>query len=270
MGKFDNVLLVSDYDETLRAEENDYVSRENLDAVEYFCRNGGRFTLCTGRDLCSYLRIRHLFTVNAPVILSNGAVIYDDKTEEIIYETYLPDRARDDIKKYMDMFPSCGFEIHKGKNAYVIRENAGTRSHMESVDINAERKKATEVPMPWNKFSIYTDSHPKADEKLIGEILAAVNEEYDGYRSLGMVDVARKGVTKGSGAMQLCKILGINRNDLYCVGDGWNDIPMLKAARIGFAPKTANRDVLKENVRIVNAPEDHAIQDVVNILDSLY
>ena len=48
MGKFDGVLLVSDYDDTLY-DHNLTVNDRNHRAIEYFLEQGGRFTIATGR-----------------------------------------------------------------------------------------------------------------------------------------------------------------------------------------------------------------------------
>ena len=46
MGKFDGVLLVSDFDDTLYGTDLT-VSRENVEAIAYFTAEGGRFTVAT-------------------------------------------------------------------------------------------------------------------------------------------------------------------------------------------------------------------------------
>ena len=48
MGKFDGVLLVSDFDDTLYGSDLT-VSGENVKAVRYFIEQGGCFTVATGR-----------------------------------------------------------------------------------------------------------------------------------------------------------------------------------------------------------------------------
>ena len=48
MGKFDGVLLVSDYDDTLYNHKLE-VSEENRAAIESFIAQGGTFTVATGR-----------------------------------------------------------------------------------------------------------------------------------------------------------------------------------------------------------------------------
>ena len=48
MGKFDGVLLVSDFDDTLY-DSHCQVPRRNLEALDRFLAQGGRFTVATGR-----------------------------------------------------------------------------------------------------------------------------------------------------------------------------------------------------------------------------
>ena len=46
MGKFDGILICTDLDGTLLKNDKS-VSEENLRAIEYFKREGGRFTFVT-------------------------------------------------------------------------------------------------------------------------------------------------------------------------------------------------------------------------------
>ena len=47
LGKFNGVLLVSDFDDTLYGEDM-RITRENVEALTYFTREGGTFTVATG------------------------------------------------------------------------------------------------------------------------------------------------------------------------------------------------------------------------------
>ena len=48
MGKFDGLLLVSDFDDTLY-DSRHRVPERNLEAIAYFRAQGGKFTVATGR-----------------------------------------------------------------------------------------------------------------------------------------------------------------------------------------------------------------------------
>ena len=85
MGKFDGVLLASDFDNTLLNTETarrtgaevPEVSRRNREALEYFMAGGGRFAIATGRALAAFIKFADQVPMNAPGIVCNGAALYD-------------------------------------------------------------------------------------------------------------------------------------------------------------------------------------------------
>ena len=83
MGKFDGVLIATDIDGTL-INSSFELSIENKTAIDYFKAEGGIFTIATGR-LCDYLKEKEFDAlVNCPVIVLNGAAVYDFETNEFL------------------------------------------------------------------------------------------------------------------------------------------------------------------------------------------
>ena len=111
LGKFNGVLLVSDFDDTLYGEDM-RITRENVEALTYFTREGGTFTVATGRARPNFAPHASHIPINAPVILSNGSALYDFRTGEMIYETFLPDRVREDLQQMARAIPTIGFEAY--------------------------------------------------------------------------------------------------------------------------------------------------------------
>ena len=74
MGKFDNKLLLSDYDNTLHfteaalreGESLPPISPRNLEAIRYWMDQGGRFAVATGRALAAFRRQAESIPMNAP------------------------------------------------------------------------------------------------------------------------------------------------------------------------------------------------------------
>ena len=88
MGRFDGVLLVSDYDDTICGSDGT-IPQANIAALEYFTASGGRFTVATGRAHTTFSPyVRHL-PINAPVILSNGSALYDFDEDIMLEQTLL-------------------------------------------------------------------------------------------------------------------------------------------------------------------------------------
>ena len=96
LGKFNGVLLVSDFDDTLYGEDM-RITGENVEALTYFTREGGTFTVATGRAHRTFAPYVHLAPVNAPVVLSHGSAIYDFQKAEFLVQTYLSPSAPQDL-----------------------------------------------------------------------------------------------------------------------------------------------------------------------------
>ena len=68
MGKFDGILLASDFDDTLY-DYNLRIPERNLEAIRYLIREGGRFTVSTGRAHRTFAPFAPLVPMNAPAVL---------------------------------------------------------------------------------------------------------------------------------------------------------------------------------------------------------
>ena len=64
----------------------------NLTALDYFTREGGIFTVATGRAHPTFAPHARCAPINAPVVLSNGSALYDFHEDRMVYETFLPQR----------------------------------------------------------------------------------------------------------------------------------------------------------------------------------
>ena len=92
MGKFDGVLLVSDFANTILNTELPRrtgcpippISQRNVEAIRYFMANGGRFAVATGRALPAFRMFAEQVPMNAPAVVCNGGALYDFKTERYL------------------------------------------------------------------------------------------------------------------------------------------------------------------------------------------
>ena len=98
MGKFDGLLLVSDFDDTLY-DFHHRIPPRNLEALGRWIGQGGRFTVATGRAHRTFAPYAHLAPINAPVVLSNGSTIYDFQTETMLVQTLLDARSREGARQ---------------------------------------------------------------------------------------------------------------------------------------------------------------------------
>ena len=271
IGKFTGVMLVSDFDDTLYGTDL-HVSEENRTAIRSFMEQGGLFTVATGRARKTFSPQVTLedIPLNAPVILSNGATVFDYQTNQLVRRTYLPDRIIDDMLAVCAKFPELGFEAYHQNEIFVHNPNIVTHRHMERVGMDYTILPIEELPMPLTKLIL------EQSPELLLEVQAFMQETVGGcyeviFSNPVLLELTAKNSHKGGTALWLAEHLGISREHLYCVGDNQNDIPMMEAAKIGFAPITCSKTV-KEwgGARMVRGCDDGCVASVIEILDQLY
>ena len=93
MGKFDGILLCTDLDGTLLSSKS-VVSDGNIRAINYFKEQGGKFAFVTGRVPKGAGLMRKWVEPNAPIVVFNGAGVYDFDKKELLWGTYLTEKAK--------------------------------------------------------------------------------------------------------------------------------------------------------------------------------
>ena len=109
MGRFDGILIASDFDRTL-TDPNGNVPKRNLDALRFFMEEGGRFSVASGRSVPMFRQKTALFASNAPAILFNGAACYDFQAEKLVFGTPLP-RMEALIDEILKRYPLKNCEL---------------------------------------------------------------------------------------------------------------------------------------------------------------
>ncbi len=268
MGKFDGLLLVSDFDDTLYTPETAVPAR-NVEAIRYFTGEGGRFTVATGRAHRTFAPYVHLVPLNAPAILSNGASIYDFQADRPVVETRLDDGAPRDLGEVLSRFPSLSLEAYHGEDIYVWNPNEITLAHMKKVNCDYTQCPVDQMPTPWVKALFHQDH-----ETLLAArdfLQTSCPDKYEAvFSNAWYLEITRKGCHKGGMVSRLAQLLGIRADRIYCVGDNQNDIPMLKKSAIPFAPANCAQEVRDWGARVLCSCQEGVIGDIVEILDQIY
>ena len=268
MGKFDGLLLVSDFDDTLY-DSHHQVPLRNLQALDYFRGQGGKFTVATGRAHRTFSPYVHLVPIDAPVVLSNGSALYDFQADSLLEQTCLAPSAPQDFAQVMDRFPSLAIEAYYGEEVYVHRPNQITLAHLQKVGSSYTPCLLDQVPVPWTK-AMLQDEHPillQAQAWVLdhwGELYEAI------FSNPYYLEITCKGSTKGGMVAKLARLAGIAPDKVYCVGDNQNDISMLEQSVIPFAPANCAQEVKDWGARVLCHCDQGVIGDIVDILDKLY
>lgn len=270
MGKFDGVLFFTDYDDTLY-NSHLTVSQENKAAIRYFMDHGGRFSIATGRAHRTFTPQiqREGLAFNAPVVLSNGAAIYDYAADRYLVRTQLDEHAPARMDALCRNFPDLAFEAYHGDEIYVHNPNAVTMKHLERVAVPYTVCPIAQMPTPWNKVII------EQDEPMLRQVRDHILQHWDGlceaiFSNRYLLEVTQKGSNKGAMVAQVARLLHIPPERVYCIGDNQNDLPMLALSAIPFAPANCAPQVRDWGARILGHCDDHAVAQAIALLDELY
>lgn len=268
MGKFTGVLLVSDFDDTL-CDDNVYIPPVNLQAIDEFIRQGGVFTVATGRAHRTFAPHAHDVTMNAPVILSNGALLYDFEKNRPVIECPLPREAAGDLAALCEALPQLGVECYHGDDVYIHHPNEHTRRHVIRVNTTWTQADLAEMPQPWNKAVIQADHASLLEAQKW--LLERFGERYEVIFSNDvLLECTAKGVSKGSTVLRLAKMLNIDPAHVYCAGNNENDIPLLEVSRIPFAPSDCAPVVKAWGATLVAPCGVGAIAEIIEKLGRIY
>ena len=268
MGRFDGLLLVSDFDDTLY-DHHHRVPERNLRAIEAFRREGGRFTVATGRALRTFSPFAGLVPLDAPVVLSNGSALYDFQAGRMLEQTFLPETAPADLGAALEEFPTLALEAYHGEDVYIYRPNSITWAHLKKVGVEGSEGDPRQVPLPWTKAML--QGEPGILCQARDWFLARYGGGYEAiFSNPFYLEITSKGSTKGGMVARMTALLHISPGCVYCVGDNQNDIPMLAQSAIPFAPANCAPEVKEWGARVLCHCDDGVIGDILEILERLY
>ena len=253
MGKFDGVLLYTDYDDTLY-NQHLTVSEENHRAIRYFMQEGGRFSIATGRAKRTF----------APQIEKEHLEFKGTLYRQTMFAEF---ELR--MGQLCAQYPDLSFEAYHGEEIYVYNPNVVTLKHLNRVGVPYQECGVDQMPTPWTKVIVEQD-HPMLVQAQ-DYLLSHWGEDYEViFSNPYLLEVTAKGANKGTMVAYVAKLLGIAPENVYCMGDNQNDIPMLEVSAIPFAPANCAQPVKDWGARLVGHTDDHAVAQVIEILDGIY
>ncbi len=251
MGKFDGILLCTDFDSTLYV--NGAISEENFEAIEYFKANGGLFTIVSGRPEWMLADMVGKVRPNTYVCGVNGAIIINLDGTDKIYESFVEDGLKAYHSEICDI-------------PEVKRFNYFTPTGM----VKIPRKEFSEALIAEHmKKDIYKLTYavaPEDSDAVVARISEIIDDRYMVTRSsIRGIELQNARDCKGAAARRLARIVGADT--LVCVGDYENDISMIESADIGYAVGNACDSLKAVADRITVDADRHALAQIIHDLD---
>lgn len=264
MGKFDGYLICSDFDGTLA--EKGIVSKENWDAIAYFQREGGVFSLCSGRRAAFIHDIAEFYRPNGPVIMLNGSLIVapgeTEAEDEILYREMIPEAL---AKRFAEEILNCPgvkcVTMHKPDHSNsIFPEGAEIPEWAQKTRIGLD-----DICGAYCKIAV---TH---DRVHIKETRAAIEPQFrDKFlfttSSDALYECQMLGSGKGDSALRVKRMIGAHT--LVCIGDYENDFTMLRVADISYAVGNAIDEAKRIAHRVTVPCTEHAIAHMIAELEA--
>jgi HAD superfamily hydrolase (TIGR01484 family) len=255
---FEHILILSDFDGTFAGTGSRIVPR-NMEAIARFQELGGHFTFSTGRlpSVLSEIFPDFRRVANAPVIMSNGAILYEPQSGKILKEFFFDGVfARKAVKDILSRFPEMEFVVYPDDG--ILRRN------LPPDDVPGDR---------WRKMRFYCED----EERVLAcrdYIKKTYREYYNCFRSFHTIaEVVGSHVTKGNMIALLRDYFaeqGLTDLLVCCIGDYENDVDMLKSADVAFCPSNAIEAVKAVSHHVLCHHDNGAIADMITVIEREY
>lgn len=232
-------LVCIDLDGTLLSYDKK-VSIENINAIQEAIKNGVRICIATGRIYKFVDHIKEMIGNDIEVIASNGALILKDSNEFILNPL-----SYDEVLKINDLIKDYDVEIYLNTEEDIISEGSipndytykvtnkvFQNKHKVNIIENYSFSRLSE-DNKYNILKIVIMNKNNLDEvNRVRKILEYTKEYEIASSEPQYCEINKKGISKGIAVEKLARIYDICIDDVICIGDGGNDVEMLKRAGV--------------------------------------
>jgi len=227
--------LFIDMDGTLLTVSND-ISRRNMEAINKLIDQGVMVFLATGRHFEVTAPYHKEIGLQTPMICLNGAAIHDGGTGKMIQMETV--KVNEELLHHLTAENPCNVIIHTANGLYCKETN-------EEIDYWT---KVGQIPPRYIgdlrlanyndvlKYSVRTDEQNTELSALFKKEAEVINWN-DGF------EMVAPNVSKWSAIKKLLRAYRINPNEVVAIGDGPNDIEMLRHVGTGVAMGNACKEV---------------------------
>lgn len=243
------------------------INSTDLEAIRKFTSLGGKFTVATGRTIQTFEQYRNALDLKEPVVLYNGALIYDYETKETLYMNALPDNAKDVAMELLAKMPEAGGEVLRKDGTFVFRNNEYEQRHTDLCGIIPNYSEIEKIDCEgWLKvlFAMAPEEMPHM-ELLVHQMGC---NTIDFVKSTDIFyEMLTHGVSKGAALDEYRRLNGMSDYTFVAIGDYDNDIEMVEAADLGVCPSNAAESVkAKADLVLTKSCDEGAVAELIEYI----
>lgn len=260
--------LVLDVDGTLLGSDRK-VSDATREAIVMAQERGKVIAIASGRSIAGVRRTAASISLDefgGYVIANNGTSVVNCKTGECVYNQFVDQsllRPVFEAAKAMGI----GIGVYRDERKEFISGN-GNNKFFEN---DAKELKITfletehflkDVNFPINKIMLAAE--PSKMGMVEKEMSERFGDRLNVFRSDAcFVELLPRFVDKGVAVDKLVRHLGISKEQIICVGDSFNDLPMIRIAGLGVAMGNAQEEVKRSADYVTGSNDEDGIVTVI-------
>lgn len=245
-------IVFLDFDGTTYSHKQKKIPDSTIEAVKRLHQNNILVFLCTGRTYCEFNQFDISNFYYDGMILANGQLAVDNKGN-IIYDKPISGELKDKLLQIFD---------EKKLSIYLAGKDDMFLNMVNDALLKAQHDVSSGIPeiKPYNNENFYMVS-----------AFYRNNEEYQVFKQLDdiaqmthwhdyAIDIVPKGINKASGIDDILRIYNLDISQTLGIGDGDNDLEMLRHCHIGIA--------MGNSIDEIKEISDYITDDIDN--DGLY
>lgn len=263
MKKNNQFIAFVDLDGTLLKDDKT-ISEHNKKVIEEFINKGNFLVLCSGRASVFVKNKANKINASDYLISDNGALVYNYKTKEIIYENPIDHEL---LVKFLNYAEKNELAVILNCFEKQYRNELSHHKDIENIyEINNFNEKVYQIIVSANNY----DKAVKLDRELEdledftinykSTNLALKKKSASGYG----FDLNKKGSNKGKGIVQLLDYLKIDRKYSIAIGDHYNDISMFAEVALKIAMDNSYDSLKKKADYITDANEEDGVAKILS------
>lgn len=215
--------LISDYDGTFHVDDESI--KFNIEKVKEFRNNGNIFAIATGRSFYDFTKLLDKFNIEYDYLIINHGATLLDKNHNIINNYSINNIAKENIRNE--------FGLVNDENIFVCKCLESRTSILQN-DIT----------------KIHIKCKSKEEQIHFNDIL---NSKYGNFVKSYLItglsnslEVISCNTNKSTAIQEISKIENIRKENIYTIGDSFNDLEMLNSFN-GFCMESGE-ELVKSNI----------------------
>lgn len=228
------------------------ISNKLIEIIKKLKEKKIEIVLASGRNYLYTKKIAEEIGASSYVIASNGAVVANRNTNEIIYKQVIPE---DVVLKIYDYCITHNCLMHArcvDKNFDILKKEDITT---DIVSINIESNNYDRMLILKNMFNeLIPEISITNSSKALFENRRIKNKVY-------FHDLCVNGTSKGNGILELLEYLKLDKENIMCVGDSNNDISMALISGYSIAMGNATKELKIISNKTIKSNEEKGLEE---------